>query len=498
MEPRKPLTGHEKLKKELLALGYEQLLLVSLLMLSRNEVNVYDANQTLDRAYGIEPEISRWNTARIQRHFKALTSGGFVRETYRGYALQAAWRDVAVFAADGLGVKRLDALVEACRQQKGYPQRGQPSQHWRQDYEDITQRCIHKILLGKDREFDQLFFELTRPLTYAQFSQTAGENRINRILRVIDWSFWKKRPAYVQWTALSDHQENPEHWTPSLPQELESMLIPLLQRPDATDFRAEIGALVFLGAHHFAQRGALFGELPGIRGLIQWLGGDSEAALDSFLETPEITTEDQVGPVEVVDLLIHFSAGKLSAEDMLTELHTFQRSEQPLMVNAIVAFALFESGQQTKGETVLMDQFEAKEIHVISWLFLLCVAAWMGVKLRKAWVEPLFEQLEDNLYQHIPWLERELVAVLKVLFPRKGIVLSGADSVGVEGPRTQVQGEGGLLLGMLPVRPQWAYTLRLLQRPAMAAKEAAQQPAFRTIWIVDFDDQSIYCKEQKQ
>lgn len=496
MRPSTPLSGHEKLKKEILALGYEQLLLISLLMLNKHEADVYDVDAILGKANRIEPSVERWNTGRIQRYFAALVTGGFVRETYRGYSLLPEWRNVAIFAADGLGVKCLDALVEASRQQQEYPERGQPSRHWRRDYDDITQRCIHKILLGKAGDFDQLYFELTRPLTYEQFSQQAGKSRVTRIITTIDWSFWKKRPPYFQWSVLSHQQASFEHWTPSLPQEFESMLVPLLDRPDVQDYRAELATIVMMGLHHYSSSPSLFTAFPGIVGLLAFVNGKEAQASACFAKLSDVARGDLVGPADVLGLIYRFSKQEITGAEFLAATGSFQSSELPVMVNATIAVALAQVNRKEEAEDILIRQFDHDISHPVSWLFTLCAAAWLGIKLRNSWVDPLFTLLAEDKFKYLPWLEKELLSTLKVLFPRR--------VVGFKEPRPQVQGdvegqgEAGNVLKLLPVRPLWEYTLRLLRQPAAAAMARAEEPKYRTVWIVDFDAQDIYCKEQKK
>ncbi len=506
MTPTVPLSAHEKRKKELLVLGHEQLMLIVLLVLNKNETDLYSAESMLRNASLREPSIGSWSTARLQRQFRMLVAGGFVRETYRGYTLESTWLDTAVFAADGLGVNRLDTLVEIARQHQEYPERGQPIRHWRRDYEDVTQRCIHKILLGKSQDFDQLYRELSQTLIYEQFSQQSGRSRINRIIRTVDWSFWKKRPPYFQWSALCDHQLSTRHWTETLPQELLSLMEPLFQRPDATDFREEVSSIAFMGMHFFRERPTLFAPFPGVQGLIALQNGAWEDALACFEQHPAHDQEDIVGIVDLFKLMLGYREQRISAADLKAATFHFRISDHFAAVNATIALGLFLNEDAESAEEILFEQFQEEIEHPIDWLVVLCVAAWMGIKLRKSWVDPIYEQLDTGALQYTPFLEEEVIAVLRTLFPRRQITLSESNLYSSdEGGGAQVPKEvatqkqaGGKVLSMLPVRPTWEYALRQLQAPVKQRAVEEHTPAFRTIWIVDFDTAEIYCKEQKQ
>jgi superfamily II DNA or RNA helicase len=498
----RPLTQHEKSKKELLSLNPDQLIIVVTLMLNKNECDGYDLMQVLDLAQRETPDIDRWSNGKVQSVLKALVSTDFVDATYSGYRLNPAWRVIAVFAADSLGLSRLEALVNASSTANGYPADGQPSSHWRRDYEDITQRAIHKILMGKVRDFDLLYGELNRKLTYAQYSQTDGCNRIDSILATVDWGFWRKRPKYFQWSAFTEHQFRTENWTERTPQELETMLLPLLEAGGAEAYLDEIRTTLMLGIHHFKNREELAEFDPGLRGIMMLVNGDQEAAKTAFDQMEEHTELKTVSIVHILKVARAYGAGELTSAELYHSILLFKKSDLPRMVNCFIAFALSEQGRQAEAEVLLENQFAAEFNHPLEWLVGLWCAAWMGVKLRRSMVNRVYSGLANGLYEFIPWVEGEIATTLKVLFPRREVLLRSAaggntDDSEVNGPRTQVQGEVSLL-AMIPVRPAWEYALRQLRRTSGQEIKVEEKPALRTIWIVDFDAKEIYCKEQKQ
>lgn len=484
------LTEHEKKKKELLSLTVDELIVVTALMLNKNEGHVYDLQELLAQAAKIEASISRWTAQKITRTLKSLSSTEFVSESYYGYRLIAEWSDVAVFTADGLGVKILDALVEASRKINDYPKGGQPTNSWRVDYADLGQRCIHKILLGNAREFDQLYLALSRKGSWTPPAQLSGLTRIDGILATTDWSFWKKRPAYFRWSSLATKAERYKTWTQDTPREVEQMLLPLLKEKDVTDFLTEIRNLVILGMHHFRHRAELFPFDPALQGMIAWVNGEEKMARERFAAAPAFDSEDPTTLVELLDLAFRFRNGELDGTQLMIASMQFRTSEFPMMVNFFYSWTMMEAGQQAQAENMLEAHFLEGPRHPFDWLLGLCVAAWMGVKLRKDWTDPLFDQLARGEFEGIPWLEAEVVAALQAVNKFREVAL---------GARTQVQEEvveAGKVLGINPVRPDWEYALRQLRRPTTRNTQAAENK-FQTIWIVDFENEDIICKEQK-
>ncbi|MEM9260569.1 MAG: hypothetical protein AAGA62_13040, partial [Bacteroidota bacterium] len=166
-----------------------------------------------------------------------------------------------------------------------------------------------------------------------------------------------------------------------------------------------------------------------------------------------------------------------------------------------MAFVFLENGDRDRGETLLEAQFTGGLLHPLEWLVGLWCAAWMGIKLRQESLKNLYLALSDGQYTQIPWVEGEIVQTLRTLFPHQEIVV--AESVQVARPdstelaEVKVPRKDGFL-NLLPVRPPWEFALRQLQRTgANASRANTETPAFRTIWIIDFDAEEAFCKEQK-
>lgn len=490
MTPSLPLTQHEKNKKELLALDVDQLLLVTALMLNGDEGTVHEMTSLLALAARQSDAVKGWSSGRVQRVAAGLAQTPFVAESYYGHRLSKEWRDVAVFAADGLGMERLDALVHGAGAANSYPPGGSPTNHWRRDYEEITLRCIHKILLGNTRDFEQLYQELSRPLSWAQHTRDAGKNRIDGILATLDWGFWKKRPPYFRWSVISENQNNYRNWTEETPRELESMLVPLLQEPDIVEATADVETLSVLGAQYFRKREELFGFAPNLSGFLALVNGREADALRLFSEGPDHQSNAPVSVVDLLRIAFLYGRGRLTPEQLERHAMTLRSSDFPRMVNVFIAFTLGENGRQKEAETLLEEQFSLGLKHPLEWLFGLCSAAWMGIKLRSSWLDDLYHTLQKGSMQNIPWVEAEIAFALSAVNPHRRVEL---------GPRPQVQGhveEAGKVLNLVAIRPAWEYALRQLRRPTAVATQAAG-PELRTIWIVDFDQEEIYCKEQK-
>ena len=484
-----PLTEHEKQKKELLALSREELVVVVALLLSKNNATLVELDRLVSFARQRSSAFAELSDRSVAYLLKKLDRGGFVSQTYYGYKLDGEWQDVAVFAADGLGMERLDALVEAA-QMIERKQSGSGGPHYRTSYEHLTQRAINAILLGDVSTFLRCYQQLTRTYEYSPYSQTAGRDRVEDILATVDWTFWKKRPAYFRWSTVGLSAANYEDWTADTPVLLERTLEPLLAEEDATAYLTESRTAALLGLHHFYDRKQLFAADPTLQGFMHWAAGEEEAARELFAQAPQTDPQDPATLVDIVRLILTGPRGT----ELVEATRRFQVSEQPVMVNAFYAFTLWQAGRVEEAEQMLEHQLDEDPEHPTEWLLLVAASAWMGVRLPGRVVDELHDLLEDGHFQGIPWLEAEIVAALAKLDPHREVAPGGERQ---PLPRALTAGR---VVDLFGVRPAWEYALRQLRREGDTARAQVQgedEQQYRTIWIVDFEEETIVCKEQK-
>ena len=167
-------------------------------------------------------------------------------------------------------------------------------------------------------------------------------------------------------------------------------------------------------------------------------------------------------------------------------------SNYPLSVNCFLAFAISEGVSVEDGEALFSEQI-AKIKHPLDWVVALWCAGWMGYKLRASQLDRLTEQILEEKFQGLGWLYNEILYALMAVAPQTYNQLQQKSS---NLALTQVQSESQLYR-LIPPKPTWAYTLRQLQKATSKSKVKSTEPDYRTIWIVDFDEQEIFCKEQK-
>ncbi|MEL7161016.1 MAG: hypothetical protein AAFN92_09670, partial [Bacteroidota bacterium] len=382
------------------------------------------------------------------------------------------------------------AIVQSISLQQRYPVTGATSARYGLHYDDLAQRCVHKILLNQVRDFEQLYHALQQRRPYEHPTQTAGRKRIDSLLATVDWTFWKTRDPYFQWSALSGHQNNFGEWTENTPVDLERMLSHLLTQPEANEYLEEVRAVVLLGMHYYRERPDTFAEYdPGMAGVCYLAAGNTEAAAEAFARMPPHDRQLEAGMVHVIRAAFAYGRGDWDKARLLEEASTFTQSHYPSLINCFLAYVYQETEDSPDAEALLEQQIRGGVTHPTEWVVALWSACWMGMKLRRKDLLPLFDQLAMGQYRQLPWIEGEITEALHRLFP--------GDARFAEA-RTPVQGEVSLL-GLLPVKPNWVYALRQLQQTGrQTSEETNEEPAYRTIWIIDFDGEEAYCKEQKK
>ncbi|MEO0734915.1 MAG: hypothetical protein AAFZ52_18910, partial [Bacteroidota bacterium] len=484
-----PISAHEKRKKDLLVLPAEQLIVLVTLALNKYSADLDELETILHRASERAPGLGSWTYRKLQLLEQKLLNSPYAYGNYRSIAVHADWRNTVIFAADALRPEQLKALVQSVSIQRRYPLSGDPGSPYGMRFDDLAQRCIHKILLNQVDNFDRLYRALQQRRPYEHPTQTAGRRRIDSLLATIDWTFWRTRDPYFQWSALAEHQDTFGHWTENTPLELERMLVPLLDRAGAEDYLEDVRMVSLLGLHHYRERPEIFADYdPGITAVCHLALGETEAAARAFNKVPPHDREQDAGPVHVFRAAFHYGRGEWTKDQLLREASTFTQSNYPELINSFLAYVYQETEDSSEAEELLVQQLLGL-LHPVGWLIALCSACWMGVKLRSYQVESVIIRLTEGAYRNLPWLEAELIHVLQRLFPANQLLQKA---------RPQVPAAGSLLR-LLPVKPTWVYALRELRKTGQKTEtETTDQPEYRTIWIIDFDREEAYCKEQKR
>ncbi|WP_222936053.1 DEAD/DEAH box helicase [Neolewinella lacunae] len=409
--------------------------------------------------------------------------------TFRKFLIAPKWELPIIFALDALPREVLEAIIKGVNAVHSYPDNGQVNHFWGSYEQQMETRLLQKLLLNRPKEFKELDASISR---FNQFSVRKLGNPLALFFSVFDYHFWSKRHFDFIWLTLAEHFKHYPTWGQYAAQELERIIN--LLRPDIApqDYPNEIRIVAVMGMHYFQERPEFFDFDPGLRGLCYLLSGSGEEAAKDFTSILQRGQREEADLIDVIALLYCYGKGHLDKAAFLSVAGTFRRSAQPLTINCFLAFVLHEKGEVEKGEALLFEQIGHPSLHPTAMLMALWSAAWMGIKLRPSQVDNLRIQLAKGELQGLPWLSGELLHALGVLFPGETFSVPTTH----DWARPQVPGESSLL-HLIPVKPAWAYALRQLASIG-TSKEKTSETNLRTIWIIDFDAQEAYCKEQKQ
>ncbi|OAV46249.1 DEAD/DEAH box helicase [Lewinella sp. 4G2] len=475
------LSLHDRLKKDILSLDYDDFVHLVAIMLQGYEVSIYDLFQT---AFVVTGQRSSSYT---ERSVEKLLKRELVYTTWRTVAISAQYRVPTVFAAQQLRPGHLKALIAQVNQQRSFPSGDSPHSRMGRRYADIGLRAIHKILLDKSREFRSLYRELEQQTPYLMYERTGALSRVDAVLGTIDWPFWDERDAVFQELTWISIQKNYRNWDEATAQRMEVGFQRLFVGNQRLPEIARAGLVLAWG--HFRERTDLFSGDDGLQFLAAITSGRQPDAFS--VESINPTGTQSVGFVAAAQLLYLYGKKLIDATTLSTTANTFKYSNYPILVNCIIALSLVENERPVEGENLYEAQLKSDIRHPLDWLIALLCAGWMGYKLRTSQLSPLLTILEAGEFDNVPWLHGEILFALRAVSP--ATFTAHQTKIGA---LTQVPAESGLY-GLLPQKPTWAYTLRQLQKATAASATEATDPEFRTIWIVDFDNQEVMCKEQK-
>jgi SNF2 family DNA or RNA helicase len=460
-------------------------------MLSGNSSDSHELENILRTANDHCSSIGRWSRAGINKISDRLERGGFAYQTYRSLAVDDEWRIPLFFSSDALRPEELEAIIAGVTKAKKFPTDGSQGHSWHVRYNDIRLRILHKILLNKERDFVRLYSLLTDARRYYEDAQRLTKQEVDQIISSLDWPFWQKRTGYFQWLHFNSQQSNSAHWLPETPARLLPLIKLLNQDDDANEYSEDTRSVVMLGMHYYNKFPKNFSFDPGLQAIAHLLNGDEKAADEAFASLP--IPEREASIVDTIVLARAYGTGQINEKAFQDRASRFRESSYPLLVNCFLAYVRIQTGQVAAGEQLLDMQLKAGPKHPLEWMMALWCLAWTGIKPLQNDLKTLFSNLENGHYDNIPWVKTELLNSLVTIFPHHHEAEAWKQEAG-----TQVQGRV-FLQSLLPVKEPWEYALRLLAQSKGSSASTGEKapPQFRTIWILDFENKEIFCKEQK-
>ncbi len=508
-----PISDHARLKKTILTQSREELVLLIVIFLSGNASDVFELEQILRLANDQCATIGRWSRAGISKITDRLERNGFAHHAYRSLTVDAEWQTPLFFSCDALRDEELEAIVAGVTRTKKFPTDGSQGHSWHIRYGEVRLRILHKILLNKERDFVRLYGLLTDARRYYEDAQRVTKQEVDSILSELDWPFWQKRTGYFQWLHFNSQQYNYAQWLPDTPARLLPLIKLLNQTEDAGEYSEDTRSVAMLGMHYFKDFADNFSFDPGLQAVAYFLNGEATKADAAFAEMTIPDREASI--VDAIALARAYGAGQVDERKIQDRASRFRESSYPLLINCFLAYVRIQTGQVAAGEQLLEMQLKAKPTHPLEWMMALWCIAWTGFKPRQEYLIPLFNKLDEKQYALIPWVQRELFNSLSIIFPhhkeaetwkaKAGTITAKQDQESLAKRTAKQEGAGAQVPGpvflqsLLPVKEPWEYALRLLaqSKPSELSVEETAPDQFRTIWIVDFENEIVFCKEQK-
>ncbi len=484
--PTLPLTEHDRLKKDLLALDYDVFVHVVGMVLMGYEASIYDL-------YHVTKAITGYRLPdRTETTIAVLTKRAFVHLSWRSARLDVKYREAAFFAAAELKPGHIQQLVDAVNQVRNYTPGDETITRHGLRLGQIWMRALHKILLNRPAEFRTLYGVLQdegRPGAM----RLHGLQQIEQLFGRLDWNFWQRYDRYFQELCWLTVQRRPEQWTADTPERLEQPFLQLFSPESRLSELARVSIL--LGWHYFRMRPEWYPQDAGLQ-LLAALTTDTapppELLAPAFSQKKILPAEQDapVGFVEVVQIAHHYGRGDFGVEELRDICGRLTMSNYPQVVNCLIAFSLVEAGEAERGEALYEAQLPQLN-YPLDWLTALWCAAWMGYRLQAAQVAPLLEAVKETHFGSTPWVLGELLHALEQTHP------ASSEEVKRARETTGIAYAPSPLYQLLPAKPTWAHALRRLKLATATTNEPKGERQLRVIWIVDFELEEVYAKEQK-
>ena len=491
------LSGYQEYKATIQTLSREEKIILFALGLTQLPVTLSNLTYIIRTAGQHGGGIGKWSGQGVEKIVVKLQQGGLLLPSAYHLQMAPSYRIPVLFATDSLEPATVDALVHGINTFFSFPADGTQSNGWRVDYDHLAVRMWHKVIQHRPTEYERLHRALFYDQRFYHRGQEEARNRHRQLIGFPDGTFWQHRPAYFRWAHFNEQQNLYASWEEDTPRWLLPTLRDLAPAVDGQAYDEDVRTVALLAMHAWRHHAEALAFDPGLTGVAHLLNGNPAAAAADFSRLPP--PDGLATAVDVIALACRYGRGELTLPEVSQLSGGMKKSAYPALINAWLGFVRFEEGQHTVGEELLLQQFTKRGVqHPIEWMVALWCVSWAGLRVRFSRVERLMPDLADH-YDHIPWVRHEILTTLLLLFPAH----PGADDWRrrrEEGARTQVQGEV-VLQGLLPTRARWQHTMRLLAAATQAAgadDEAGGEPEYRTIWVVDFTQETVQCKEQKR
>jgi len=492
MTSSRPITEHQKLKKDLLTMSRDELVLLVMVFLDGYSTELTQLHSLLKSAARACSTLGRWSKPGAERLANRLISEGFAFSTYRSITITNDWRRPLLFAADNLREEELKAMIATVTHANRFPPDGSQSNTWHVRYGDIKTRIFHKILLNREQDFVRLYHSLTNDRRYYEDAQKTTRREVDEVIGTLDSAFWNKRSSYFQWLHFNSQQYNYPGWVADTPARLLPLIKDLNVGDDIGEYSEDTRSIALLGMHHFRDMPEAFAFDPGIQGVIHLINGDLVAADIAFASLPELDREATI--VDVIATARAIGAGRIDGDEIGRRAGHMRESAYPTLVNCFIAYVRTRAGKIAEGEALLEEMLATKFTHALDWMVALWCINWIGFKPRISTLDPLFREIDAGNLDAIPWVKGEIGGALALISPRHPDVEKWKDWAGTRDAKEMALG------ALIPAKAPWEYALRLLRGATGNGDEPgtrSEEPEYRTVWIVDFENTEIFCKEQK-
>lgn len=435
-----------------------------------------------------------WTQARITTYLKRLHMLGMVNKLSASWRIDSAWMMATLVTGRLEDPKQFQkVLVDVYRERSLGGSSGGRYYYYRVNFDLLYEKARNLWLQNKSDAFIETVSELENSnYRYNYGEQQRALEKVNRCFWHFDAEFFSSYHPFFQELALTQQLFRYPLWEKETSQELGRYLREQLAVPGLSPrARKTMEQLALMVVGKVDQDRPLFAsDYLGIRVLNHLLKGEIEAAQECYGEELEIG--GFVSTIDVIHLIFFYSQEMINAKELYNYLKTFTSSQLPTPVNAIIAFGLYEKGDVLKGEKLLDELYNNAE-HPIDWMVALWVNYWLGINPPERALTTLADGYQLSTFEQTPWLLGEILYTLSLLFPQHPKANNWAEKAG------KIEAELGItyLVNLIKPREPWENTLRVLGLVADGKSGEVAEKDKQLIWIVDFDQQEVYPKEQK-
>ncbi len=446
-----------------------------------------------------------WGKPEVEESLAVLTERGWVKILKKGIVVEKAI-EFLLFKVAPIAMGAIHDLAEANISVRSLTSRNSRYFYYYSEatYEDAYHLSRLRLLQNKPSEYTAAVNDLQKNSSYYSYYAADAREKAADLIANFYTDFWQALDASFQKLAIQMQLYSPNRSAKMQPS---AEIQAYIQAKFYADFwtEKEQSGLLDLALHHIhillynfssmeSASGRELAALPEpVQALYYLSVGEETQALTIVNSNP--FGESHTAFYTAFSWLLHYKHNQASLQEALAFFEGKKEAVLPYTNELVYAFFLGKTGKISLAENQL-ERLATKVTHPLEHLLLLWIYYWLGIFPPHSVKEMMEIHFAEKSFEQAIWVNAELTHTLSLLYTSDKTIASAGEKAAKLLQKTAWQP----LATLFEPPAAWENALDMLGGVAqgVSSKQEESLRELQTIWIVNFEAQEAYPKEQKR